>query len=74
MEIYIAGELWPGLLDCKSVYHDKFVLFVDSQSSTHLDKNPNFHNRSKHIDVWFHWIQDVLDAKLLELVNFHIDD
>jgi len=54
MEISIVRELWLGILDCKSVYHNKFVLFVDSQSSIQLDKNPTFHNRSKHIDVWFH--------------------
>jgi hypothetical protein len=53
---------------------DKYVLFVDSQSAIHLGKNPTFHNRSKHIDVRYHWIRDVLDAKLLELAKVHTDD
>jgi hypothetical protein len=53
---------------------DKYVLFVDSQSVIHLGKNPTFHNRSKHIDVRYHWIRDVLDAKLLELAKVHTDD
>ncbi|CAJ2645756.1 unnamed protein product [Trifolium pratense] len=53
---------------------DKYVLFVDSQSAIHLGKNPTFHNRSKHIDVRYYWIRDVLDAKLLELVKVHTDD
>jgi len=43
-----------------------YVLFCDSQSV--------FHGRSKHIDVRYHWIRGVLDAKLLELEKIHIDD
>ncbi|GMI93104.1 hypothetical protein HRI_002979700 [Hibiscus trionum] len=30
--------------------------------------------RSKHIDVRYHWIRDVLEAKLLELEKIHTDD
>ena len=53
---------------------DKYVLFVDSQSVIRLGKNPTFHNRSKHIDVRYHWICDILDAKLLELAKVYIND
>jgi hypothetical protein len=30
------------------VDHERSVLFSDSQSAIHLDKNPTFHSRSKH--------------------------
>jgi len=53
---------------------DKYLLFVDSQSATHLGKNLTFHSRSKHIDVRYHWIRDALDAKLFELTEIHTDD
>lgn len=55
---------------------DKYLLFVGSlsQSVIYLNKNPNLHSRSKHIDVRYHWICDVLDAKLLELTKIHTDD
>mgnify|MGYP003702715135 CR=1 FL=1 len=46
----------------------------DSQSAIHLSKNFIFHSRSKHIDVRYHWIRDVLDSKLLQLENVHTDD
>jgi len=52
----------------------RYVLFCDSQSVIHLGKNPTFHGRSKHIDVWYHWIRDILDSKLLELEKIHTDD
>ena len=56
------------------VVQDKYLLFVDSQSAIYLGKNSNFHSRSKHIDMRYHWIRDALDAKLLELAKIHTDD
>ena len=53
----------------------RYVLFCDSQSVIHLGKNPTFHGRSKHIDVRYHWIHDILgNSKLLELEKIHTDD
>ena len=57
-----------------SFVQDKYLLFCDSQSVIHLGKNSIFHSRSKHIDVRYHWIRDVLEARLLELAKVHIDD
>ena len=39
-----------------------------------LAKNPVFHQKTKHIDVKYHFICEVLDDKLLELVKIHTDD
>uniref|UniRef100_A0A803N8D3 Reverse transcriptase Ty1/copia-type domain-containing protein n=1 Tax=Chenopodium quinoa TaxID=63459 RepID=A0A803N8D3_CHEQI len=52
----------------------RYVLYCDTQSAIHLAKNSTFHAKSKHIDVRYHWIQDVLDAKFLELEKIHTDD
>ena len=53
---------------------DKYVLHCDSQSAIHLCKNSTFHSRSKHIDVRYHWIRDVLESKALILEKVHTDD
>ena len=53
---------------------DRYELFCDSQSAIHLGKNSSFHSRSKHIDVRYHWIQDVLEKKLLQLEKIHTDE
>ena len=37
-------------------------------------KNSTFHSRSKHIDVRYHWIREVLDSKLLTLEKVHTND
>ena len=53
---------------------DKYVLFCDNQSAIHLSKNASFHSRSKHIDVCYHWIRDVLNSKQMQLEKVHTND
>ena len=38
-----------------------------------LAKNPIFHAKTKHIDVIYHFIRDMLENKLMKLVKVHID-
>ena len=53
---------------------ERYVLHCDSKSAIHLSKNSSFHSRSKHIDVRYHWIRDVLNDKLLQLEKVHTDE
>lgn len=53
---------------------EKYVMFSDSQSVIHLAKNSSYHSRTKHIDVTYHWIRDVVYSKLLKLEKIHTDD
>ena len=39
-----------------------------------MAKNPVFHSKSKHIEVRYHVIRDVLAGKRIELVKVHTDD
>ena len=36
------------------------ILYVDNQSTIKLIKNPEFHKRTKHIDVKYHFIREKL--------------
>ena len=38
------------------------ALMVDNQSAIALVKNPVLHDRSKHIDVKFHFLRDCVDG------------
>ena len=50
------------------------TLHCDSQSAIMLAKNPVFHAKTKHIAVKYHFIWDVLEDKLMELVKVYTDD
>jgi hypothetical protein len=72
-----AGKevLWmKNFLQELGVKQEKYVLFCDSQSAIHLAKNSSYHSRTKHIDVRYHWIRDVVSFKLLKLEKIHTDD
>ena len=45
------------------------VIRVDNKSAIELSKNPVNHNRSKHIDVRFHFIRDQVKEGSVELVH-----
>lgn len=45
----------------------KFRLFMDNQSAIRLVKNPEFHKRTKHIDVRYHFIREKYEENLFTL-------
>ncbi|CAK9811714.1 Retrovirus-related Pol polyprotein from transposon TNT 1-94 [Anthophora quadrimaculata] len=46
---------------------DSIPIFVDNQSAIKIANNSEYHKRSKHIDVRFHFIRDVLNRKEIEI-------
>jgi hypothetical protein len=67
--------LWLKRLACELGFkQDKYVLVCDNQSAIHLSKNASFHSRSKHIEVCYNWIQNMLSSKQLQLEKVHTDD
>ena len=53
---------------------EALVLHCDSQNAIQLAKNPAFHARTKHIDVRYHYMRQVLEDKLITLVKIHTSD
>ncbi|CAM8938725.1 unnamed protein product [Rhodiola kirilowii] len=43
------------------------ILHMDSQSALHLCKDQVYHERTKHIDVRFHFIRDTVESKEVEI-------
>ena len=46
---------------------EKVLIRVDNKSAIELDKNPVNHERSKHIDVHFHFIKEKVKERSVEL-------
>ena len=42
------------------------LLYIDNKSALALAKNPVLHERSKHIDVRFHFIRDCISSGVIE--------
>ena len=54
--------IWLGKLVADlGIKIEMLELHCDSQSAIHLNKNSSFHSKSKHIDVRYYWIRDVLE-------------
>ena len=45
----------------------KFQLYIDNQSAIALATNPIFQQQSKHIEILYHWLQEVYDTGLFRL-------
>ncbi len=39
---------------------NKSIVFCNNQSAIHLTKNQMYHERTKHIDIRYHFIQDII--------------
>lgn len=50
------------------------VLCCDNQSCIKLTENPVFHNRSKHIEIRYHFIHDCVQRGPVELEYVTIDE
>ena len=45
--------------------------FCDSQSAIHLDKNPAYHSKTKHIPVKYHFVKHIVDEGRVVLEKVH---
>jgi hypothetical protein len=52
----------------------KFRLLFDNKSAIALAKNPVHHDRSKHIDVKFHSIREIMEAGQVEISHVGTQD
>ena len=49
-------------------------MFSDNQSAIHLCKNHVFHDRTKHVDVKYHFIREKISKGVVEVKKVHTDD
>jgi len=45
------------------------TLLTDSESALKLANNPEFHKRSKHIDITYHFIREAINKEQVKLVH-----
>ena len=59
------------LLHEYGITQDTMCVFCDNMSAINLSKNPVQHLKSKHIEIWYHFIRDLEEEKImcLEFIN-----
>ena len=45
----------------------------DSQSAIFLAKNPAYHSKTKHIDVQYHFVRDMIEDKKVDTLKNTVD-
>ena len=50
------------------------VLYEDNQGTMELTKNPKFHNRTKYIDVSYHYVREQVDNKNISVKYCRTED
>ena len=64
--------IWPrGLVSELGLQQDVLVIFCDSQSVVHLTKNNKYHSRTKHIEIKYHFIGDIVDTGDIIVEKIH---
>ena len=64
--------IWlQGLLDDLGIEQDLLKINCDSISAIYLVKNQVYHARTKHIDVRFHFVREILEYGDIELLKIH---
>ena len=49
------------------------MVYCDSQSGIYLAKNQTFHERTKHIDIKFHFVREIIGSGKLNLEKTNTD-
>ena len=58
----IKEAIWlHGLVKDLGIYQEHVSIFCDSQSAIYLAKNQVHHSQTKHIDVRFHFVCEIID-------------
>ena len=53
---------------------DTTVILCDNQSGIRLSENPVLHDRSKHIDIRYHFIRDMVQRVIVRLHHIGTDE
>nr|GFA02670.1 retrovirus-related Pol polyprotein from transposon TNT 1-94 [Tanacetum cinerariifolium] len=71
----VKESIWlKGLLIELGVNLRSVVVKCDNQSAIHLSRNLMFHERTKHINVRYHFIREIIESKEIEVAKMGTKD
>ena len=67
--------IWlQGFLRELGIRQEEITIFCDSQSAIQLAKNQVYHARTKHIDVRYHFIREIIEDGGVIMQKIHTTD
>ena len=71
----IKEGIWiQVLLKELNLYSGTITIYSDSQSAIHLCKNPVFHDRTKHMEMKYHFIREKVTQGLIKVEKVPIEE
>ena len=71
----VKEAIWlQGLMDDLGMEQDYFRVHCDNMSAIYLAKNQVYHARTKHVDVKYIFLRDVLEDEDIEVKKIHTKD
>ena len=71
-EYYVLGITCQEAAWIRHIYQEIFkplnnpvLIYLDNAGAVALSENPVFHNWSKHIDICWHYIRDLIRSKII---------
>ncbi|GJU48891.1 retrotransposon protein, putative, ty1-copia subclass [Tanacetum coccineum] len=71
----VKESIWlKGLLIELGINLRSVVVNCDNQGAIHLSRNTMFHERTKHINVRYHFIREIVESKEIEVAKIGTED
>lgn len=71
----IKEALWlKGLMEDFGINQTIVKIFCNNQSVVHFPKNSQYHSRTNHIDIKYHFVRDKIEKGEIEVLKVHTLD
>ena len=71
---FCSQLLWMNkLLSDYGITQDTMVVYCDNSSATDISKNPTQHSKTKHIEIRYHFIRDLVERNIVALKYISIE-
>ncbi|KAL0552084.1 hypothetical protein IC582_011180 [Cucumis melo] len=70
---YTQMRWMKNMLNEYEIIKDVMTLYCDNMSAIDILKNPGQHSRTEHIDIWHHFIRELIENKVITLQHIRLN-
>ncbi|KZV27844.1 hypothetical protein F511_36122 [Dorcoceras hygrometricum] len=68
-EAFKEAKWFKGFMEELGCEQKSLIVHCDNQSAIHLSKHQVFHERTKHIDVRFHFVREIIESGEVQITK-----